>query len=109
MIIKANYDEMLNTETNLKEQSKKINKEVDDLLSLLEEVKKSWYGKDCDVFVGKANAYFLNIKQISGSIESFASFIKYASITYEQRDLIWKKEIEQAGVNFGDEEFKHQS
>lgn len=108
MIIKANYEEMLNTEIKLKEQSNKVNKEVDNLLSLLNDIKRSWDGNDSNIFVGKANAYFLNIKQISESINDFASFIKYASVVYEQRDLKWKKEVQEAGVNFGDEEFKHQ-
>lgn len=107
MIIKANYNEMNTTEENLKEQSKNLNNEVDNLLSLLEEVKNSWSGNDCEIFVGKAEAYFKNIKQISGSVENFASFIKYASNTYETRDLRWKNDIEEAGVNFGDEELKH--
>ena len=109
MIIKANYDEMMNTEQKLKEQKKKIDTEVDALLAILEEVKDAWTGDDSSVFIGKANAYFNNIKQISGSIENFASFIKYACKSYEARDLKWKKEIEEAGVNFGDEEFKHQN
>ena len=109
MIIKANYNEMINAENKLKEQSKNLNKEVDNLLSLLEEVKEAWSGTDSDIFVGKAEAYFKNIKQISGSVESFASFIKYASKSYEARDLRWKKDIEEAGVNFGDDELKHEN
>ena len=107
MIIKVNYDEMANTEKKLKEQSKNLNNEVDNLLLLLEEVKNAWSGTDSEIFVGKAEAYFKNIKQISGSVENFATFIKYASKSYESRDLRWKKDIEEAGVNFGDEELKH--
>lgn len=109
MIIKANYNEMNDTGEKLKEQSKNLDKEVDNLLALLEEVKSSWSGNDSEIFVGKAEAYFKNIKQISGSVENFASFIKYASSTYESRDLKWKKDIEEAGVNFGDGELKHES
>lgn len=107
MIIKANYEEMNSTEKQLKEQSNNLNKEVDNLLLLLEEVKNAWSGNDSEIFVGKAEAYFKNIKQISGSIENFATFIKYVSNSYETRDLRWKQEIEEAGVNFGDNELKH--
>lgn len=106
MIIKANYNEMINAETKLKEESKNLDKEVDNLLSLLEEIKSAWTGTDCDIFVGKAEAYFKNIRQISGSVDNFGSFVKYASKSYETRDLRWKKDIEEAGVNFGDEELK---
>lgn len=107
MIIKANYDELLNTETKLKSESDKLDTEVDNLLSVLEEVKLAWQGIDSNIFTGKAEAYFKNIKQISGSTREFASFAKYASKSYETRDLRWKKEVEEAGANFGDQELKH--
>ena len=107
MVIKANYDELLNTEARLKEESDKLDAEVENLLSVIEEVKNSWKGVDSDIFTGKAEAYIKNIKQISGSTRNFASFIKYASKSYETRDLRWKKEVEEAGANFGDQELKH--
>ena len=74
---------------------------------VLAEVKEAWKGVDSEIFTGKAEAYIKNIKQISGSTRNFASFIKYASKSYETRDLRWKKEVEEAGANFGDQELKH--
>ena len=106
MVIKANYDEMISTEAKLKEQSDKLDAEVNNLLAVLDEVRNSWTGVDGEIFAGKAEAYFKNIKQISASNRNFASFIKYASKSYETRDLRWKKEVEEAGANFGDQELK---
>lgn len=106
MKIKANYNEMSNTSLKLKEEGIKLDKEVDNLLNLLEEVKENWQGTDSDIYVSKAEAYFKNIKQISSSIKEFASFIDYSQVTYEKIDVNWKKEVEEAGVNFGSEELK---
>ena len=107
MIIKADYKEMVDTKTKLKKEGEKLNEEVDNLLKVLDKVKTSWKGTDSDIFVGKAEAYFKNIKQISGSIDEFSNFMGYVENSYETRDLRWKKEIEEAGANFGDEELKH--
>ncbi len=106
MKIKANYKEMETKSIALRKEGEKLNVEVDKLLKILDKVSKCWKGNDSEVFVGKAEAYFKNIKQISGSIDEFGAFIKYISSTYETRDLRWRKEIEEAGVNFGDEELK---
>jgi uncharacterized protein YukE len=107
MIIKANYKELLDAGTKLKKEGENLNSEVDNLLAVLEKVKTSWVGTDSEIFTGKAEAYFKNIKQLSGSIDEFSNFIKYAENAYETRDLRWKKEIEEAGARFGDEELKH--
>ena len=106
MLIRANYNEMSDTSTKLKEKKDLLNEEVDNLLKYLEEVKENWEGSDRDVYVGKAEAYFNNIKQISGSIDNFATFMKYAGNSYEEKDTNWKSAVEEAGVNFGSEEQK---
>lgn len=105
--IKADYKELLSVEDKLKIESENLDKEIEELLKVLTEVRSAWEGADSDIFTGKAEAYFKNIKQISGSINEFGSFIKYAENNYETRDIRWKKEIEEAGANFGDEELKH--
>ncbi len=107
MIIKADYKELLDTKSKLKKEAEKLNEEVDNLLKVLDKVKSSWSGVDSDIYIGKAGAYFKNIKQIAGSIDEFSNFIGYVESSYETRDLRWKKEIEEAGANFGDEELKH--
>ena len=106
MVIKVDYNELINVHSKLKEEGEKLNEEVDNLLQVLEKVKSSWGGTDQEIFTGKANAYFNNIKQIAGSIDEFSNFMKYAEKSYESRDLRWKKEIEEAGAKFGDEELK---
>lgn len=107
MKIKANYKDMVTVSDNLTNEGEKLDVEVDKLLSVLTEVEEAWSGDDSAIFRGKAEAYFKNIKQISGSIKEFGSFISYAETLYEKRDLKWKSDIEQAGVNFGDEELKY--
>ena len=107
MVIKVDYKELENAGNKLKKEGENLDKEVDNLLKVLEKVKTSWTGVDSDVFIGKAEAYFKNIKQISGSIDEFSNFMNYADKAYEERDLRWQKEIEEAGANFGDEELKH--
>ena len=106
MIIKANYIEMSNTSNKLKEQKDLLNEEVDNLLDLLEKVKENWEGTDRDIFVGKAEAYFKNIKQISGSIDNFATFMKHSGDSYEEKDINWKNSVDKVGDNFGSEELK---
>ncbi len=106
MKIKANYNELENKSIALRKEGENLNEEVDNLLKILDKVSKNWKGSDSEVYVGKADAYFKNIKQISGSLDEFGAFIKYVSSSYETRDLRWRKEIEEAGVNFGDEELK---
>ena len=109
MKIKANYKNMIKSSDDLKIEGQNLDQEIDNLLAVLIEVQNAWKGQDSIMFCGKAEAYFKNIKQISGSIKEFGAFMKFAENSYETRDLKWKSEIEQAGVNFGDEELKHRS
>lgn len=109
MKIRANYEALNSKSIALRNEGEKLNDEVEKLLKILEEIKENWKGTDSEVFFGKAEAYFKNIKQISGSIDEFGWFAKYVSNSYETRDVRWKKEIEEAGVNFGDEELKRRN
>ena len=106
MKIKANYIELESKSISLRKEGEKIKEEVGNLLKILNKVEKNWKGNDSEVFYSKAEAYFQNIKQVAGSIDEFGAFIKYVSKSYETRDSRWKNEVEEAGVNFGDEELK---
>ena len=109
MVIKVDYEKMNDTALDIKKESENLDKEVDKLLMILGKVKTNWNGYDSDIYCGKMEAYFRNIKKVVGSLEDFSSFMKYANKSYETRDLRWKDEIMEAGVDFGDEELKHRN
>ena len=106
MKIKVNYKELSKASDELKKDSEELKIEVDKLLSYLPLVKDAWKGQDSLIFVGKAEAYFKNIKQIAVSLDSFSSFIDLANKNYYESDKNWKDEIEKAGDKFGSNELK---
>ena len=106
MKIKVNYDALSDKSKEIKKESEELNTEIDKLISYLEDVKDAWHGHNSDIFCGKANAYFLNMKQVVGSLEGFALFANYADQNYYDHDKSWKEEVEKAGGNFGSNELK---
>ena len=106
MKIKVNYDALSNKSKEIKKKSEELNTEIDKLISYLEDVKKAWSNQAGEIFCGKANAYFHNMKQVVDSLDAFSLFIDYADKNYYEHDKNWKDEVEKAGGNFGSNELK---
>ena len=106
MKIKVNYDSLANKSKEIKKESEELNTEINKLIAYLEEVKAAWKGQDANIFIGKAEAYFKNMKQVAVSLEGFSKFIEYANKNYYNYDKNWKEEVEKAGGNFGNNELK---
>ncbi len=106
MKIKVNYESLTNKSKEIKKESEELNNEIDKLIAYLEEVKQAWKGRDSEIFTGKAEAYFKNMKQVAVSLDGFSKFAEYADNNYYEHDKSWKEEVEKAGGNFGNNELK---
>lgn len=50
--------------------------------SIVESVKSSWAGKDCNEYINKVNSYRTNIEELGNVLKSYASFLAEVAKNY---------------------------
>ncbi len=86
MKIKVNYDKLKAKKEEIRKESEELSKYIDELLSYLPDVEQAWTGNPSKIFVGKADAYFNNMKQLAVSLNAFSDFAGNADNAYYDTD-----------------------
>ena len=99
MKIRVNHGELEKVKEKMNEDTNELQKEIDDILKKIEELKNVWQGEEANIFYIKYINYLNYLKTVPQTYTKLTAFMGKANISYKNADLNLKKEINDVRMN----------
>ena len=86
MILKVNHSELEEFANVLKNDATDYDKEIDTLLSLIEELRGVWKGTDAEEFYSNVTGYIKKMRGITSTMTTLSETSKSADRRYKEKD-----------------------
>lgn len=98
MRVKANYIEMNDVGTFVFQKSEELEKNLKEVLELINNVNSYWKGIDADNFILNSSTYVNNMGITVNELKNISNLVKNIAKRYEYKDLSFESEIKKEGL-----------
>lgn len=98
MRFKVNYEELSKLGSFVQEKTEKLDSDYQDILALLEKVKKCWNGVDSDNFVNNSSSFVKYLNVNTNELKNISALLTIIASKYLERDKSFETEIKKEGL-----------
>jgi uncharacterized protein YukE len=108
MIIKVSHNEITDIKNTLNKDRSDFDVEIDKMLDQMERLKEIWSGYDASIFFEKAYEYISNMKKITNTMGSIATFSEKANGGFIEVDESFSKKLEEEAQKYDESDYIEQ-
>ena len=99
MVFKVDYNRVNDIGKNLGNDNEILAKKFEELLKIIEDLNKYWYGDDYDKFKDNTYDYIMDLNDTIENINFVSTVMKKASEKYRNNDIGWLKNVKKIGAD----------
>lgn len=106
MKLKANYEQIEGVGIYVLQEIERLNEVLNEMQSLIEEVKTCWDGPDAMNFINNSSTYIKNLNNEVSFLSNLSDYMKKVAFAYGSKDVEWKNKVKKVG-ELDEEQFRY--